>query len=289
MRIKLFIITILLTSFGANADNNTPALWVVSDDDTNIHILGTIHVLKPGTVWLNEDLRSVINKADTLYLELSPEQQSPQVMQALAQKHGVLSEGDSLDQHLPAEVYEKLKTELVALGIPEKGFKRLKPWLAGITYAGFKFVKLGYNPLAGVEATLAGFVQAQGIKIDGLETAEFQLTLFDSLSDEAEVDFVEQLLADEIALDQQMENMTNAWIKGDTKALNELINSSGEDAIEIREKIYYERNRNWVNDIEQILDKPGNYVIAVGVGHLVGEGSVIDLLSESEIAVERVQ
>lgn len=83
--------------------------------------------------------------------------------------------------------------------------------------------------------------------------------------------------------------MTNAWIKGDTKALNELINSSGDDAIEIREKIFFERNRNWVNDIQKILEKPGNYVIAVGAGHLVGDGSVIDLLPKAGIEVTRVQ
>ncbi|UTW54514.1 TraB/GumN family protein [Kordiimonas sp. SCSIO 12610] len=282
-----YILALVLFTLPSFADG--PALWKISDEDTTINILGTIHVLKPGTVWLNEDLRNVVNKADTLYLELSPEQQSPQVMQSLAPKYGLLPEGDSLDKHLPAEAYEKLKTELGALGIPEQGLKRFKPWLAGVTYAGFKFVKLGYNPLSGVEATLTGFVQAQGIKIDGLETAEFQLSQFDGLSDEAEIAFVEQILADETALDQQMESMTDAWIKGDTKALDALINSSNDGTEEIREKIFFERNKNWVDDIQKILDKPGNYVIAVGAGHLVGEGSVIDLLPQAGIEVTRVQ
>ena len=30
-----------------------PALWVVKDKDTTIYLFGTVHVLKPGTEWLD--------------------------------------------------------------------------------------------------------------------------------------------------------------------------------------------------------------------------------------------
>src|SRR3546814_5779530 len=38
----------------ASAD---PALWVVKDEDTTIYLFGTVHVLKPGTLWFDDEVR----------------------------------------------------------------------------------------------------------------------------------------------------------------------------------------------------------------------------------------
>jgi uncharacterized protein YbaP (TraB family) len=43
------------------------------------------------------------------------------------------------------------------------------------------------------------------------------------------------------------------------------------------------RNRKWVPKIEALLDDDRNYLVIVGTGHLVGQGSVIDLLKKDGI------
>ena len=43
------------------------------------------------------------------------------------------------------------------------------------------------------------------------------------------------------------------------------------------------RNRKWVPKIEALLNDDRNYLVIVGTGHLVGQGSVIDLLKKDGI------
>ncbi|UTW58826.1 TraB/GumN family protein [Kordiimonas sp. SCSIO 12603] len=268
---------------------NGPAVWKTADEDTNIHILGSVHVLKPGTVWMNDNLQSLVSGADKIYLELSAKDQSPQVMQPLVVKYGLLPEGDALKNHLPEDVYSKLKTALTGLGMQEPQFARFKPWMAGTIYTAFKFAKLGFNPAAGVEASIVSLAQAKGLEIDGLETAEFQLSMFDNMTDEQEVNFLKQMFADEDDLQQTMETITSAWTTGDLKAMETVFDKSFDEYPELEQSILLDRNKNWVPQIEAILEQPGDYMIIVGTGHLVGEGSVIDLLKQKGMQVERVQ
>ena len=53
----------------------------------------------------------------------------------------------------------------------------------------------------------------------------------------------------------------------------------------LRERLLTSRNANWAGWIEQRLEQPGTVFIAVGAGHLAGEGSVQDHLRERDLKV----
>lgn len=265
-----------------------PALWSIEDTDTRISLLGSVHVLKPGTVWLNDDIQALISTSDVIYLELSPQDQSPQVMQPLVMKYGLLAEGDALKKHLPESLYADLSKELMSLGMPEQNFARLKPWTVGTMYSAVKFMKLGFNPAAGVEATVISLAQAKGVPMKGLETAEFQIRLFDSLTDEQEIAFLEQTLADKDELPATMESITTAWTTGNTVALEELFEEAFDGHHDIKNAMLTDRNKTWAPQIAAMLDQPGNFFVVVGTGHLVGKGSVIELLKQENIRVQLI-
>ena len=54
------------------------------------------------------------------------------------------------------------------------------------------------------------------------------------------------------------------------------------------DRLLIDRNSNWVGWIEQRLDEPGTVFIAVGAGHLAGDGSVQDQLEDRGYTVTRV-
>ena len=58
-------------------------------------------------------------------------------------------------------------------------------------------------------------------------------------------------------------------------------NSGGIPPVSIRARCA--RNRKWVPKIEALLNDDKNYLVIVGTGHLVGQGSVIDLLKKDGI------
>ncbi len=81
--------------------------------------------------------------------------------------------------------------------------------------------------------------------------------------------------------------MKAEWLAGDADALGELMNEEMDDPA-LYERLLVNRNRNWVNWIENRLEEPGTVFIAVGAGHLAGEGSVQQILAERGLTAERV-
>lgn len=289
MRIAVTLLLFILSG-AAFAGEAKPPMWRLADDDTTIYLFGTVHVLKPGTVWMTDEIQSALDGSRKLYLEVSlAEQQDVPRMQALVQKYGMLPEGETLSGRLPKEQAEKLKRELISLGLKEAMIERFKPWFAGSTYSSLRFLNLGYNPASGVEAALGAQAQALGIPVDGLETLEQQLQLFDSMSEKDTVLFIKDLLMDEGELSGMMTRLTESWAQGDLKALDDEINDINDISPSLADLLIYDRNAVWATEIEAMLDTPGQVFIAVGSGHFVGRESVIDYLEDAGLDVERVQ
>ena len=62
-----------------------------------------------------------------------------------------------------------------------------------------------------------------------------------------------------------------------------------EAAARIGGAIYAARNANMAARIADLLGKPGTSFVVVGAGHLVGKGSVIDLLEASGVRIDAVK
>ena len=53
-------------------------------------------------------------------------------------------------------------------------------------------------------------------------------------------------------------------------------------------RVLVARNRKWLPKIEALLNDDKNYLVIVGTGHLVGRGSVIDLLKKDGIGATQL-
>ena len=61
--------------------------------------------------------------------------------------------------------------------------------------------------------------------------------------------------------------------------MNSLMNDDMRDETpEFYEALIVNRNRNWVGQVEEILEGSGTAFIAVGAGHLAGDDSLIGML-----------
>src|SRR5688572_19600100 len=66
----------------AEAKQAKPAMWMVSDRDTNIYLFGTVHLLPPGTQWRTSKFEQVANDAGTLVVETIIDEKNPQAFAA---------------------------------------------------------------------------------------------------------------------------------------------------------------------------------------------------------------
>jgi len=115
-----------------------------------------------------------------------------------------------------------------------------------------------------------------------LESAEFQLDLFDSISDELQIIMLEDAI-DNPVTEEEMEGMFIAWRTGDISEMEQIIFEEIEEHPEYQSlytKIIDERNFSMVDKIGGFLQGNVIHFIVVGAGHLVGENGIINLLTE---------
>lgn len=88
-------------------------------------------------------------------------------------------------------------------------------------------------------------------------------------------------------LDREFDSLIDTIDSGDLEVLESSINEWCSKDREECESLLFERNRNWIPEIERLLSKNQDSLIVVGAGHLIGEENVIQLLKQKGYRVRR--
>jgi uncharacterized protein len=262
-----------------------PALWVVRDADTTVYLFGTVHVLRPGLGWFDEEVKAAFDASDTLVIEmLDP---TPTEAAAIMAELGIDKSGRTIRQKLKPEDVPAYEAAVQKLGLPHAALDPLDGWAAAVNlyYAGL--LQSGYDLNSGVETQLKAAAAAAKKPVQGLETMQFQLSIFDNLPEEVQINYVADTAKslDEIA--PQTDRLVDLWSAADTDGVALVINE-GFDSLKLTEPLLTRRNANWARWINQRMQKPGTVFMAVGAGHLAGSVSVQQLLTAYGLLAQRV-
>lgn len=267
----------------------TPALWHLSDADSDIYLFGTLHLLPPSLDWATDELRATLVSADALYLEADVQGEEAQAqVQALVGQLGLNPQGVMLSSMLDAETIALLASLAPTVGVSPQMLEPMRPWLAQIVLGVSQMQALGFDPEAGVEKALLAMIADTGAEIGYFETAEQQARVLASLPDEVQVRGFAEGLRQMERTPVMLDEMVQAWAAGDVDAIDGMVNDEMRDQTpEMYEALIVQRNRNWIPQILALLDGEGTVFIAVGAAHLGGEAGVVELLRESGIIVEQ--
>jgi len=264
-----------------------PALWKVADDDTTIYLFGTVHALDPNIVWYDAEIDAALSSSDTIVTEILMDPASEAAMQQMALERAVFTDGTTLRSLLNEEQSAAYEAGMTGLGIPAQAFDQLEPWMAGLTFTMLPLLQQGYDLEAGVDKVILR--KAGSTPKDALETAEFQLDIFEGMSQDAQIEFMMAAVEGMGEVKETLDSLVAEWMEGDPDGIAAIMNEDmgGE---EIAQAMLYDRNENWAEWIESRLERtPGTVFIAVGAAHLAGEGSVQDYLAERDIETDRIQ
>lgn len=269
------------------AGTSGPALWKAADEDTTVYLFGTVHALPENVEWYRGEVESALTGADVLVTEIPASAMKDPVSQQIVMKRALLSAGQSLRDMLSDEQRATFEAALASLSMPPAAFDRFEPWFAALTLSILPLTQNGWTPEMGVE-TVIDERAGPDKRRDAFETLDGQMALFDSLPQDAQIEY---LMATTEQLDQvlpSMDRMVAEWAAGDAVLLAELMNDSMTDP-ELANILLYRRNANWAQWIDDRMEQPGTVFVAVGAGHLAGTRSVQDYLAERGIKVTRVQ
>lgn len=268
---------------GVNAD---PALYKISDEDTNIYVLGTIHVLPEDYRWFDGEIKTAFEASDELVLEVVAP--APDVMQGIVMELAVDPEGKTVRSYFDEDMKTQYESRLTSLGIPAESFDVFEPWMVSVTLSAIQISSMGLNPEVGVESVLTAAAEASDKPINGLETAAQQLGFFDDLSKQAQLDMLESGIEDWDEAPDMLNTMLSTWSQGDISGLADLLNEEMSAQEELQRVLLTARNVRWAEWVKTRLDTPGTVFMAVGAGHIAGEGSLFDVLNDDGIQAVRL-
>lgn len=265
------------------ADGALHALWELHGKHNTVYLLGSIHVLRPSDYPLAPAMLKAYGDAKALIMEIDLNEIDSIKMQTELLASARLPEGKTLPGIMGDQRYKRAQILAQEVGIDLGIFDAFAPWFAAEAISQLQLQQLGFQPKAGVEMFFLDKAHADGKSVAGLETVHDQIALFDALSLDSQANYLISSLEEAHDLPKEVAAMVRAWAAGDTQWFAEQLKSEiGRDPA-LYQSVLVARNRKWVPKIEKLLNDDRNYLVIVGTGHLVGQGSVIDLLRKDGI------
>ncbi|MEL7541393.1 MAG: TraB/GumN family protein [Pseudomonadota bacterium] len=273
----------------ASQGPGSPAMWKLTDDDTTIHMFGTVHLLRPELEWRSDALDQAIADADTIVFEV--DMKSPEAQRAIATdflQRGMFDDGRTLKEVLGDEDEAVISAAFDSIGVPIDAMNTFEPWMASVNLGVMKLVNDGYDPNSGVESVIEAEADEAGKSFGYLEQISQQTDAFDLLPEDEQISMLYEtaLLLDESP--QMLDLLVDEWADGDIEGIAKLVaNPDGYGFTDAAyQSLLVKRNEAWVPQIEAMLDEPGSVFIAVGAGHLAGPDSVVTMLRDKGYQIE---
>lgn len=286
----LIVILYLLIYINAlaqgTADSRKHCIWKVSSKTNTVYIVGSVHLMKEDNK-LDEIFEQVYKDSRRLFFEVDLDHMGQQKTQEITAGSGLYPEGVTLKDRLSKQAYESASKGLSSLGLNIEQVENLKPWLISVTIATARLQMLGYDPNRGVDRYFFNKAGKDGKKVEGLETMDYQLNLFASMSDKMQEEMLLQTLKDLDEIESNVDSIMAAWKTGDTKTLEDTLLKSFEEYPEMYKLLITDRNRNWLPKIESLLRQNEKSMVVVGAAHLIGKNGIISALRQKGYMIEQ--
>lgn len=267
-------------------------LWEIKGKDLQqtSYLFGTIHLIPEGDFLLRDEVQKAFSTSTRVAFEIDTEDMmNPASMMGLMSKmymNDELTLADLLDE----DDYTLVSTHFEEMGLPMMFMGRIKPMFLSIL-AGQDMEDMkpgeggGMSMMMGegmksYELELTELAKDQEKPIVGLETAEFQMSLFDSIPYDAQAKMLVDAIkteADAAEGDEMLTKMVEMYKQQDIVGMVNMMKEEEAGLAGFEDLLLLQRNRNWIPVMDGLMSQESVF-FAVGAGHLAGEEGVIALL-----------
>ncbi|WP_234495312.1 TraB/GumN family protein [Vibrio maritimus] len=270
-------LTLLLAGFTSHLSAQ-PMLWKAEVPNQTLYLMGTVHLGSPETSTMSKPVLNALNQADALIVEAKLDEPI-----TFPNSNSQPTTRSTLS---PDEI-NQLESIASVTKLSAKQLLSLPPWQVALTLQQWQFASLGFEAEYGVEAQLMAWAEVNNLSTLGLESLQFQIDLIAKQPDNG-LDMLKQTINEWANSQASIRCLIDSWQAGDDNNLDAILQAEA-----FNEHFYhafiYERNRNWASTLaEDARYKEGIFFVAVGALHLVGDDSVIELLSKRGYTIERL-
>lgn len=258
-----------------------PLFWEATSGEATVYLFGSVHVGREDMYPLDPAVMRAFNEAPRLAVEADVSGTSVEAAQKMAML-SLYPPGQTLRSNVSAQTWQTLEETGRQLGLPVPLLNAQKPWAVALSLLPAMLQRFGYDPELGVDMYLLTRAHAAGKRVHELESVEFQLNLFNDMSAAEQEIMLVEMLKEFKKGPAYFEGLTKAWREGNASALSGFFAEMNASAAgrQSYETLITQRNRTMARKLEELGRAGGPLFVVVGVGHLVGEGSVVDLMRE---------
>jgi len=272
------------SSFDVKKDGNT-LLWRVSGNDLKqpSFLFGTFHLLCKEDIHFSDALKRAIKSSDEIYMEMDLDDPSTMLSGMLYMN---MKDGKKLQDLYTPEEYQRLQNYFSdTLQMPMMMFQKAKPYfLVALLYPKM----MNCATPAGIEEELMKIAKEDKKEIKGLETMQFQASVFDSIPYEWQAKELLKNIDSFSVYKNEFEQMLDLYKKQELDSMRNMITKSEFGSEKYEDLLLNDRNKNWVKQLKGIM-KNKSVFVAVGAGHLVGDFGLINLLRKEGYKVEPLE
>lgn len=281
----------LLLPVSVLAQSERPPAWLLKNGQQQAVLLGSIHMGTADMYPLPKALEQAYQQADMLVVELDLSQVDPtEASQLMLSKGMYPTVENNLKQQLDDKTWQLLNEVADQFGLPIEFLQQQKPWMVVMTLSQYMALQMGLEEQYGVDLHFIEQAHNQNKTIIELESLVEQIGFFDQLSEAEQIQLLsaslQQFKTDQVELTRLIDH----WRNGHLSELEQLINAAfvGEAELDkVFEVLFVERNKNMATQIHGLLEQGHSPFVVVGAGHLLGNGSVVDLLRQQGYTLER--
>lgn len=271
----------------ANTGNNpnNSLLWEVSGRGLTepSYLYGTMHMVCEDDAKLSDGLKQAIKKSKQVYFELDMDnmEEMMSVMKYARMTNGLkISDLVSPEDYQKLEDYFKENRSVLPFGM----MTRFKPYfITAIISEGI----MSCEKKSSIEQLIMTEARQYDKPVNGLETIEFQASIFDSIPYEKQAQDLVMYVDSIEKFKKNTMDMVEMYRKQDITHMDSLMEQSDPGMMQYMDMLLYDRNKRWAMQIpEQAFEMPT--LFAVGAGHLGGEKGVIALLKQQGFTVKPI-
>jgi len=261
-------------------------LWRVTSGADTLHMLGSVHLLRPDAYPLAPTIQHVIERAEKVAFEVDLD--SMQAAAPMMLGTGMYQSDSTLQQAVSDSTYALLQSAIDTLAVPEAQVRKMRPWLASLMVTSAVMQRSGYQMSLGIDQHVYQKARESGAEVVGLETLREQIDILSAASSGDPDAYLRYSLENLSASLDQVARIMEGWKAGDVERIARVMNEGMDEFPAVREHVLVRRNRNWIAPIEDLMQDEKTVLVVVGVGHLVGEESVTQMLRDRGYTVEQL-
>jgi uncharacterized protein YbaP (TraB family) len=266
-------------------------IWEIKGKNLNqaSFLYGTIHMIGKKDFFLTEGTKKSFDQAKQVAFEIDMEEMSNIMALVPLLMQSFMKNDTTLRDLLTKEEYTLVEAHFQKIGMPMMLLNRIKPMFLSAMDPESMMGKGGQKEdIVSYEMEFLEMAQKQKKNVEGLETAAFQMSMFDSIPYKVQANMLlESIKGGGESSDSQFAEMVDLYKQQDIQGMQDMVNDEGGTG-PYNDLLLVNRNRKWIPVMEKMMQGQATF-FAVGAGHLGGEKGVIALLRKAGYTVEPVK